>query len=44
MAEYKLTFSDTAFNAGDVSGITKTWKLFTPEVKSANDTDRKSVV
>lgn len=40
MAEYKLTFSDTAFNAGDVSGITKTWKLFTPEVKSANDTIR----
>lgn len=37
MAEYKLIFSDGAFNSSDVSGITKTWKGYTPTVKKMNE-------
>ncbi len=38
MAEYKLTFADGAFNASDVSGITKTWQNYTRTVKKMNET------
>ncbi len=37
MADYKLTFADGAFNASDVSGITKTWRGYTPTVKKMNE-------
>ena len=40
MSEYKLTFSNSAFNAGDISGITKTWKNYTHTIKNANETVR----
>ena len=38
MADYKLTFADGAFNASDVSGITKTWQGYTRNVKKMNET------
>ena len=38
MADYKLTFADGAFNASDVSGITKTWQNYTRTVKKMNET------
>ena len=38
MAEYKLTFARGAFNASDISGITKNWKLYTSNIKKMNGT------
>ena len=36
MADYKLTFADGAFNAQDISGITKTWKPFSSTINKMN--------
>ena len=38
MADYKLTFADGAFNASDVSGITKTWQTYTRTIMKMNET------
>ena len=40
MADYKLTFANGAFNAGDISGITKNWKPYTSTIKKMNGTVR----